>query len=222
MVNAESYSYSTCASASTNRSGCRITKWLHRSLMCGSLQEKDIPNIGASNLKLILKCSCSTFAHIRLPYHHLVAVLHAVGSPNDVTSAFHISYLVKNFRQSCMGKAIPVVISTKTIQFLSTHYRTTSILDASKKRSIGSSEDTNHGGTYKCRACTQLGHNGTTCRRHANSVVHKNEKVATKEIFLGDVSYPLMALEFVTTATAVPDNLPNETHKRSSISMLLN
>ena len=43
-----------------------------------------------------------------------------------------------------------------------------------------------------------------------------------EEISSGDVYDPSMMLPFVTTATAVPDILPNESRKRESISILLN
>ena len=48
------------------------------------------------------------------------------------------------------------------------------------------------------------------------------KNLAAKKFQAGDVFDSLMLLPFVTTATAVPDTLPTETHKRGSLSMLLN
>ena len=124
-------------------------------------QGQEYLKLGHVNVEA-LKCSCSTFVRMGLLCYHLVSVLHAVGSETDVTSAFHPSYHVNNFKQIYLGKTLAIVFSTRTLPVSINHHNTSRRLDTSKKRMIESSGDTKHGATCKCRSCIKWG----TTRQH--------------------------------------------------------
>ena len=155
-----------------------------------------------------MKCSCSTYRQIGIPCRHLLAVLHATGSMCDVTAAFHPSYLVKNFKQRYMGKTIELVVSTKTPAVLMYPPLPTKNSQRRQKRRIGISGETKPVATYKCRLCTQAGHNRTICRRHANPATRKPETIFGHAVDLDDVvgsviSAPLVATNFEMANTTL-------------------
>ena len=70
-----------------------------------------------------------------------------------------------------------------------------------QKRRIGSSGETKPEATYKCRSCTQTGHNRTLFRRHANPAARNLETIFGHADDLSDavgsmISVPLVATNF--------------------------
>ncbi|KUF84531.1 Alpha-glucosidase [Phytophthora nicotianae] len=136
-------------------------------------------------------CSCPTSDQLKIACRHINAVLEHVKLPEKNLDAFHKSYLVTTNVHAFVGKGIELPI--RDTDHVDPNVKPSPFYKQAGRRvtrRMGSSGES-AGNTYKCKTCSEKGHNRRTCKRHGNDADEANADLIPSPVHLPSLSLQL-------------------------------
>ncbi|KUF92948.1 Lipoyl synthase [Phytophthora nicotianae] len=136
-------------------------------------------------------CTCTTFDQMRIACRHIIAQFQERGDIEHSKLAFHKSYLVSSYRDAFGGKAVSLPVrdidSGDSPVLPLPYYKQAGRRITRRIASAGEDSNTRKS-TYRCKNCSEVGHNKRTCRRHANESDESNDQLIARLVPLPPVA----------------------------------